>query len=173
MFTAGERFAEAKQAYREAIALGDEGASWQLADAVLQSEGLEAAEPWFRRAMDAGELRAARDLARAFFRADRVDEAEELYKLAINAGVPWARLGLADVLSHFVGREEEAEAMYLKAIDENDAPVPLVDLAHVNYGVFLVDEGRIEEAQQQLQEAIRAGADPETLGYLERALADP
>lgn len=119
----------------------DESDDWSLHD-----RGIEI----LREAVRLGEGAAPKALATAMVERGWSEEAADLLVPFVENGRFDLSGFLADILSE-LGRVEQAEIFYRMAIDHND-----ID-ALADYGVFLVDQGRVSEAIPVYERAIEAG----------------
>ncbi len=102
------------------------------------------------QAVAAGEPAAARLLARGYLERGRLIEAQELLGPLVAAG----RDDLADVLGDVLadlGMRDDAEAAYLLAVAEGNSK------AMNNFGLFLAEQDRLDEAVEMFERAVELG----------------
>lgn len=142
---------EAKRAYEGATARGESGARVEFAQALRAWGEVDASEAQLRLALGETDRAAVEALASLLAAQDRPHEAEVLLREQVARGRNEYALQLADVLAHPHIASAEAEHWYAIALAEGDPCAPN------NYGVYLLDHDRLDEAAVQLGAGAQAG----------------
>lgn len=124
----------ASDAYRIAVAQGDENAPVELALLLMERlDRLKEAEEFIRLGLEREDQRAFVGLGKLRSKQGRISEAEEAFQHAIDAGEAYGYIGLGEMLMEKEARDE-ALRQYRRALSYNHAQAKK-QLSSVNGGI--------------------------------------